>query len=173
MRTLVCLMAAGLSLGAGAVEAAPVVALGASNTEGRGRGKHPDGVSKADAYPAQLQRMLIQSGCRTTVLNAGRAGDTTENLLARVRGVLAKDTRVVILQPGGNDARRGRGDARAGNITNLQNIITAHGASVVMLDNLGRLAPQYRLPDGQHYSVEGHVIFARAVLPQVRAALKC
>ncbi len=130
MRTLFCLMAVALSLGAGAVEAAPVVALGASNTEGRGRGKHPDGVSKADAYPAQLQRMLIQSGCRTTVLNAGRAG---------------------------------RGDSRAGNIANLQNIITAHGASVVMLENLGRLAPQYRLADRQHYSVEGHAIFARAV----------
>jgi acyl-CoA thioesterase-1 len=156
-----------------AAEAAQVVALGASNTEGKGRGRTPDGVPKSQAYPAQLERMLNQQGCRVQVLNAGKAGDTTRGMAARVKGVLAKDTKVVVLQPGGNDARRGESADSSSNVAAIRSMIAAHGAKVVMLENLGRLARQYQLPDGQHYSAEGHAIFAQSVLSQVKSALGC
>ncbi len=155
------------------VAAAPVVALGASNTEGKGRGRTPDGVPRAQAYPAQLERMLVQQGCRVKVLNAGKAGDTTRGMLSRLKGVLAKDTKVVILQPGGNDARQGDSSDTFANVAAIQNAVSAHGAKVITMGPLGRMARQYQLPDGQHYSVEGHVIFAQSVLSDVRSALGC
>ena len=83
------------------VQAAEVVALGASNTRGKG-------VSYSQAYPAHLQRMLRGRGVGVTVRNAGINGNTTGQMLARLNSVISSNTRVVILQPGGNDRRRGR-----------------------------------------------------------------
>ena len=89
-----------------------VVAIGASNTEGHGRGRTADGVSREQAYPAQLERLLASQGCRVRVLNAGRAGDTTDGMLARLPGLIGTGTKVVIVQPGGNDERRVAPEAR-------------------------------------------------------------
>ncbi len=148
--------------------AATVVALGASNTEGKGRGAHADGVPKSQAYPAQLQAMLAARGCRATVLNAGVAGDTTAGMLRRLPGALGKDAKVLILQPGGNDARRGASDTEA-NIAAIKSYAGARGVTVVMLDNL-RVARDHRLPDGMHFSAEGHKILAQSILSDVAAA---
>jgi acyl-CoA thioesterase-1 len=49
---------------------AQVVALGASNTEGKG-------VGSSEAFPAQLQAMLRAKGAAMVVTNAGVSGDTT------------------------------------------------------------------------------------------------
>lgn len=156
-----------------AVEAAEVVALGASNTYGRGRGSTPDGVNSGQAYPAQLERLLQSNGCRVRVLNAGIAGNTTGQMLARLGGVLAKDTRVLILQPGGNDQRSGRGGERTGNIAEIKRRAAARGINVVMLDGLGKIAGAHRLPDGQHFSAKGHALFAAHLAPRVKAAGAC
>lgn len=156
-----------------AAEAAEVVALGASNTFGRGRGSTPDGVNPGQAYPAQLERMLNAQGCRVRVLNAGVAGNTTAQMLARMNGVLGKDTRVLILQPGGNDQRRGGGGDRSANIAEMRRRATARGIKVVMLDSLGQIAGAYRLADKQHFSAQGHAAFAAYLAPQVRAAGAC
>ena len=164
----VFLMCIGVTL----AEAAQVVALGASNTEGKGRGRTPDGVPRAQAYPAQLQRMLNAQGCRVSVLNAGKAGDTTRGMLARLPGAMAKDTKVVIVQAGGNDARQGESGGAA-NIAAIQAIVAARGAKLVTMGNLGSIAGSYRLPDGQHFSAEGHIAFANSVLSEVRQALGC
>lgn len=150
--------------------AAEVVALGASNTEGKGRGATPDGVPRSQAFPAQLQAMLAQQGCRVRVLNAGVAGDTTGGMLQRLPRVIAKDTRVLILQPGGNDARRGEAGDRASNIAAIQQFAQARGIRVVMMDQLRQIAGPHLLGDGQHYSAQGHAQFAAYVLPQVKAS---
>jgi acyl-CoA thioesterase-1 len=155
------------------VLAAPVVALGASNTEGKGRGRTPDGVQRSLAYPAQLERLLNGQGCRVRVQNAGIAGDTTSGMLRRAAGVIAKDTKVLILQPGGNDARRGEGGNAAGNVAAIQALARARGVQVIMLESLGRIAGAHRLPDGQHFSAQGHAAFAAYLAPQVRAAGVC
>ena len=156
-----------------AAHAAEVVALGASNTFGRGGPRAPDGVGVGQAYPAQLERLLRSQGCKVSVKNAGVAGDTTGGMLARLPGVLGKDTRVLIFQPGGNDRRRGTEGSRAGNIAKVRSIAGARGIKVVMLENIGQIASGHRLPDGQHFSAGGHALFAAHLAPRVKAAGAC
>jgi acyl-CoA thioesterase I len=162
-----------LTLEASVATAAPIVALGASNTEGMGHGKHADGVPREQAYPAQLERMLNSSGCRVQVVNAGVAGDTTSGMLRRLPGLLETNTKVLVLQPGGNDERRGQGENVWGNIAAIQRIAGQHGTKVIVLDRLDRIAPDARLPDGQHFSATGHAKFAAYLVPKVRAAGAC
>lgn len=162
-----CFVAACLAALAGPAEAAQVVALGASNTIGRGRGSTPDGVPPGQAYPAQLQKLLRAQGCSVSVANAGVAGDTTRGMLVRLPKAIAKDTRVVILQAGGNDGRQGEGGDTAANVAEIERQLRARGITMITLDRLGRLAGSYRLADGQHFSAEGHAAFAAHLAPQV------
>jgi acyl-CoA thioesterase I len=67
-----------LTLGTSVATAAQIVALGASNTEGTGHGKHADGVPREQAYPAQLERMLNSNGCHVQLVNAGRRAQSTD-----------------------------------------------------------------------------------------------
>jgi len=164
--------AAVFTAGIAGVQAAEIVALGASNPEGKGHGRFPDGVPRAQAYPAQLQAILASQGCRVRVSNAGVAGDTTSGMLRRLNGVLAKDTKVLILQPCGNDARRGESGGSQ-NVTAITQAAQARGIKVVMLESLSRLAPSARLPDGQHFSAAGLATFAAYLAPRVRAAGAC
>ncbi len=168
---LTCLVSTLIS--AATVEAAEVVALGASNTFGRGGPRAPDGVNPGQAYPAQLERLLRSQGCNVSIKNAGVAGDTTGGMLARLPGALDKNTRVLILQPGGNDRRRGVQDSRAGNISAIQRTATARGIKVVRLDGIRQIAGRHLLGDGMHYSAAGHAAFAAHLAPRVKAAGAC
>ncbi|HWG03753.1 MAG TPA: GDSL-type esterase/lipase family protein, partial [Beijerinckiaceae bacterium] len=94
-------------------QAATIVALGASNTYGKG-------VARSEAYPAQLQAMLRAAGYEVTVVNAGVSGDTTAGILKRLDRVVPKGTSVVIFQPGGNDARKGMAEERSGGIQRIE-----------------------------------------------------
>jgi acyl-CoA thioesterase-1 len=71
------LLAAFALLFVSAAQAATVVALGASNTFGKG-------VSRGQAYPAQLEALLRARGLNARVVNAGINGDTTGGMLARL-----------------------------------------------------------------------------------------
>ena len=150
-----------------------VVALGASNTYGKGRGKTPGGVEPSRAYPAQLQAMLKAKGYNARVANAGIAGDTTGGMLARLASAVPNGTQVVILQPGGNDARRGvSAGQRAANIAEIQRRLSARGVKVIVLERILSLTPQSsRDPDGQHFDARGHAAVAAHLLPQVIAAI--
>lgn len=157
-----------------AQQAIMIVALGASNTEGRGRGRFNGGVDRPQAFPAQLQAMLRQQGVNAIVRNAGIAGDTTGGMLARLGKAVPKGTKLVILQPGGNDARRGvdAGEAAA-NVAEIKRRLSEQGIAVIELDRLGRIAPSHtRDPDGQHFNAEGHRAFAEYLLPQVLQAIR-
>ena len=55
-------------------DAATIVALGASNTYGKG-------VARNQAYPAQLEAILRAKGTNVRIVNAGINGDTTEGML--------------------------------------------------------------------------------------------
>src|SRR3974390_3901808 len=105
---IVCLATAVL-MSLGAANAAIIVALGASNTYGKG-------VSRAQAFPAQLEALLRASGHAARVVNAGINGDTTGGMLRRLDRAVPNGTTVVILQPGGNDRRKGTAGDRAANI---------------------------------------------------------
>jgi acyl-CoA thioesterase-1 len=148
-----------------------VVALGASNTEGRGRGATNMGVPRNQAYPAQLERILRAQGVDARVRNAGVAGDTTAGMLARLNSAVPAGTHVVILQPGGNDARRGGSDAqRAANIGEITRRLQARNIPVLVLDRFGQGIGQHRLADGQHFNAAGHAAVAASLAPRVLAA---
>src|SRR5829696_9240354 len=80
-----------------------IVALGASNTYGKG-------VARNQAYPEQLEAILRAKGANVRVVNAGINGDTTEGMLQRLDRTVPNGTSAVILQPGGNDRRKGSPD---------------------------------------------------------------
>lgn len=71
-----------------------IVCLGDSITAGVGRGALP-------TFPDDLAHLL-----GTPVINAGVPGDTAQEGLARVNGVLAQQPWLVIIELGGNDLLR-------------------------------------------------------------------
>jgi acyl-CoA thioesterase-1 len=129
-------------------DAATVVALGASNTYGKG-------VARNQAFPAQLD-----------VINAGINGDTTEGMLRRMDSAVPNGTSAVILQPGGNDGRKGSPDRTA----EIQSRLSARGIHVIMLpNNVFRGLPHQ--PDGQHLTPEGYHMVAEQLSSQVAGAI--
>jgi acyl-CoA thioesterase I len=141
---------------------AQIVALGASNTAGRG-------VGASEAFPAQLEAMLREKGRNMRVANAGISGDTTAGMLARLSGAIPAGTKIVILQFGGNDARKGRTD-RAANVAQIEGQLKARGIRFIEADGFVRAALQagLRQPDGQHLTVEGHRQVAATLLRSIR-----
>jgi acyl-CoA thioesterase-1 len=143
----------------GAAQAATVVALGASNTFGKG-------VSRGQAYPAQLEALLRGKGLNARVINAGINGDTTGGMLARLDRVVPKGTSVVVLQPGGNDRRKLAPDKTS----EIEARLAAMGIKVVLLPN-GMLRGKPHQPDGQHLTPEGYHMLAEELVGQVAGAL--
>jgi acyl-CoA thioesterase-1 len=137
------------------VNAATIVALGASNTFGKG-------VTRDQAYPAQLQAILRARGLNVRVVNAGINGDTTEGMLKRLDKAVPNGTSAVILQPGGNDRRKGSADRTA----DIQSRLSARGIPVIMLPN-SMLRGWPRQPDGQHLTPEGYRMLADSLASQV------
>jgi len=143
---------------------AQVVALGASNTEGRG-------VSSSESYPAQLQAMLQARGSGLRVANAGVSGDTTGGMLARLSSAVPEGTKIVILQFGGNDFRRNNSpDLRQANIAGIEQQLRKRGIRIVQADGLVRSARLAGLvqPDGVHLTAEGYRRVAAQLLPSIR-----
>lgn len=157
---LVFFAACGLPLQLSLAHAATVVALGASNTAGKG-------VSPSQAYPAQLETMLRARGLDVNVINAGVSGDTTGGMMARLESTIPKGTRVVILQPGGNDLRRGAPNYTA----ELRGRISAMGAKVIMLPN-GMFRGKPHQPDGIHLTPEGCHLLAQQLVGPVANMLR-
>lgn len=80
-------------------DATLIVAFGDSLTAGFG-------VSRSEAYPAQLERLLLERGYDVAVTNAGVSGETTRGNLERANFIRAQNPDIVILGIGGNDALR-------------------------------------------------------------------
>jgi acyl-CoA thioesterase I len=154
---VVAVVAATFSALAMPAASAQVVALGASNTRGKG-------VKPAEAFPAQIGAILRANGRPMQVRNAGVDGDTSAGMLARLDRVLPSGTRVVLLQIGGNDNRRGIDNAqRAANIAAIRQKLQARGISIVDADGAvtGALRSGMRQADGIHLTPEGHATVAR------------
>jgi acyl-CoA thioesterase-1 len=161
LKTLGCLVIlAGISnFTAVTASAATVVALGASNTYGKG-------VARNQAFPAQLEVILRARGINCRVVNAGINGDPTENMLRRLHSAVPNGTSVVILQPGGNDGRKGRPDRTA----EIESRLSAKGIRVIMLPNSAFHGMPHQ-PDGQHLTPEGYHMIAEQLVSQVAGAI--
>jgi acyl-CoA thioesterase I len=139
--------------------AATVVALGASNTYGKG-------VARNQAFPAQLEGILRAKGLNVRVVNAGINGDTTESMLQRMDRVVPNGTSAVVLQPGGNDGRKGRPDRSA----EIRSRLQARGIAVIMLpNNVFKGLPHQS--DGQHLTPEGYRMIAEGLASQVAGSI--
>ncbi len=108
-------------------------------------------------------------GHTVRVINAGINGNTTGQMLARLNGAVPAGTRAVILQPGGNDRRKGQDDT-AQNLVEIRNRLAARGVRVVMMEN-GMFRGLPRQADGQHMTPEGYRMLAEAIAAQVEGAL--
>jgi acyl-CoA thioesterase I len=139
--------------------AATIVALGASNTYGKG-------VPRGQAYPAQLEAILRAKGANVRVVNAGINGDTTEGMLRRLDQAVPKGTSAVILQPGGNDRRKGSPDRTS----EIQSQLSARGIPVIMIPNSSFRGLPHQ-PDGQHLTPEGYRMLAEQVASQVAGVI--
>lgn len=161
-RPLVAALLTTIALGFGlaSAEAATIVALGASNTYGKG-------VARNQAYPAQLQAILKASGKSVRVINAGVNGDTTEGMLKRLDRAVPNGTSLVILQPGGNDRRKGTPDRTS----EIQSRLSARGIPVIMMSN-SMLSGLPQQPDGIHLTPEGYAMLARSIAPSVQGAMR-
>lgn len=157
------LLAGLVSFALAPANAATIVALGASNTFGKG-------VARSEAYPSQLEVILRAKGLPVRVINAGVNGDTTGGMLNRLDSAVPAGTSVVILQPGGNDQRKGAGADRAANIAEIQRRLTARGIKVIMLEN-SMLRGLPHQPDGEHLTAEGYRMLAAAVAREVESAI--
>jgi acyl-CoA thioesterase-1 len=146
---------------------AQVVCLGASNTAGKG-------LSQQEAYPAQLESMLRARHYDGRVANAGVSGETTWGMLNRLETAVPAGTRVVILQPGGNDERHGVASWRDANISQILARLRSRQITVIMLENqvIGAIRRQGYGSDGQHLTAEGYRLLASQLLPEVAAALR-
>lgn len=149
-----------------------IVALGASNTAGKG-------VGRDQAYPAQLQAMLQTQGFNgVRVINAGINGDTPTGMLQRLGSSVPEGTKLVILNPGGNDlraCRKGGGECATEEehravIEKIRDRLRARGIPVVMA-KFGNKPNRDRQADGRHLTPEAHRAVAAQLLPQVTAAL--
>ena len=77
-----------------------IVAMGNSLTEGYG-------VDLEAAFPARLEKMLIENGYRYRVVNAGISGETSSGAQSRVDWVDKLDPDIIMIESGANDAFRG------------------------------------------------------------------
>lgn len=157
--TYIACTAAVLAFGIVLAEAATIVALGASNTYGKG-------VARSQAYPAQLEAILRAKGARVRVVNAGINGDTTEGMLRRLDRAVPNGTNAVILQPGGNDQRQGTADRTS----EIQSRLNARGIQVIVLGN-SMLRGLPHQADGIHLTPEGYRALAEAIASQVEGLI--
>ncbi len=174
----------------GAEARAQVVALGASDVDGYG-------LSRSEAWPAQLEQLLLAKGFNVTVSNQGVSGDTTYGMLGRVDSAAPDGTRLVIFSPGSNDSKST--NSRFGTIDHEGNIkaiiarLRARGITVLGLggspdSDVERaagatpLGPTYRgVPSedlvhmgrghDNHPDAKGEAIIAARLLPSVMRAL--
>ncbi len=102
------------------------------------------------AYPAELQRRLLESGQPFELVNAGVSGDTTRGGLARLPWLLEKTSPdIVVVALGANDGLRGVNlGATEENLRAILAQIEAAGAKALLLgmnvpSNLGEYAEDF------------------------------
>jgi len=125
-------MAGALSGAACAADTRPaapldIVAFGDSLTSGYG-------LTREEAFPAQLERELTAQGHRVRIVNAGVSGDTTTSALRRFEQSVPADADAVIIALGANDMLWGQDPAVVhANLDRMITIAKARGQRVALL----------------------------------------
>jgi acyl-CoA thioesterase I len=186
-----------IALGIGGFSPAPaaegllIVAVGASNTYGMG-------VSRGDAYPAQLQALLRADGLDVTVRNEGISGENTDRMLTSLPSTVPQGTHIVILQAGSNDGammipntnRAMRSPNTEVNIEKIVATLRERHIQVLLIQGsylrgreireladkydalvappFRRIAPLQMQADHKHYTPTGYRMIAEALVPLVK-----
>ena len=159
---IIAVLVAGLQP-AVAQSGARVVAIGASNTSGFG-------VGEAAAYPARLEEILRACGYAVRVVNAGVSFETTHGMLARIDRDVPDGTRVVVIQPGGNDRRFFvSGKQRAANIERMKARLGERGIAAIVYDPV--FPSEAYQWDRIHLTAARHRLIAEELAPAVAARL--
>jgi acyl-CoA thioesterase I len=168
-----CLAIAVLVPGIAASDAAQItiVALGTSNT--RGRGVPPD-----QSYPAQLQALLRAKGIDARVVNMGVNGDSTVGLLARLNSVPSRTRLVLFEYSPVNELKHGITNTDA-NLAAIHTRLAARDIKVIDMVAYMRGARfsargpgnTVDTPAGPHLSGVVYGAIAAEILPQVETAI--
>ncbi len=137
-----------------------------SSVPRRSRPAFRDDVARGNAASSGSHRVRPFALRRGTLDADGEACDAPREV--------GSDTKVVIIQPGGNDAWRGgcRFDART-NVTEMaQRLRSRHIKPILLLQMVGIAGKRNLEVDGQHFNKAGHAAIAAWLLPRVAAALR-
>jgi acyl-CoA thioesterase-1 len=117
------------------VEAIRLVFLGDSLTAGFG-------LPEEDAFPALVERRLLEEGRSVRVVNAGVSGDTSAGGASRLDWLLRQEPEVLFVCLGANDGLRGLSPAMTErNLRDIAERATDSGVRVVLAGM--RLPPNY------------------------------
>ncbi len=186
-----CLAALAFAVGvftcSGAYASQTIVCIGDSNFGA-------PGVSRSEAYPAQLEAALRAKGLDVTVTNAGKNGDTTQGVMSRMDSDVPNGTEIAIISVGINDVVLNHDSPGAvkARVDQIAQHLKFRGIKVLVLptgkDFQGSIAgdPKYHVEaNGRtdvhgpapgttkwHLTGPGYAIVVARTLPQVIAALK-
>ncbi len=141
-----------------------IVALGASNTYGKG-------VGSDAAWPAQLEAMLRAKGYDVTVENAGINGDDTSRMVARLGSAVPDGTQLVIMEKAASNDRM-RNVNTASNVAAVEGQLKARGIKLIVIPGLHGWADNQLQSDGIHVTEQGHHAIAAHLIPLVTGAVR-
>ncbi len=141
-----------------------IVALGGSNTRGKG-------VGTRSAWPAQLEKLLKQKGYAVKIVNKGVDGLTTAQMRGGVKLAVGSNARIAILEiPLTNDRINDRNtDA---NVAAMKSILRKKGVRVIIVDRPRKWAERKMQGDGLHFNVAGHGAIANKLVPMVISEIR-
>jgi acyl-CoA thioesterase I len=147
-----------------------VVALGTSNSKGRG-------LPASESYPAQLQALLKAKGYDVRVVNMGVNGDSTAGILARVKSV-PQGTRLVLVEYAKGNEDRHHITNSAANMAEIRSELAAR--NIKSIDVTGVISLAFVRARGSgglinaggpHLNAAAYGEVARRVSPEVEAAI--
>ena len=136
-----------------------IVALGASNTAGKG-------VGEAAAWPAHLEAMLRAKGYDVNVRNAGISGDDTSRMVARLSSAVPEGTQLVIMEKAASNDRR-RGVNTEANVSAIRSWLSARHIKLFVIPGMHGWANRQLQDDGIHITVQGHRTVATKLMGPV------
>jgi acyl-CoA thioesterase-1 len=169
-RALLVLLLLFANIAAASAAQVTVVALGTSNSKGRG-------LSASESYPAQLQALLRAEGYDVRIINMGVNGDSTAGILARVKSV-PQGTRLVLVEYAkGNEDRHHITNSSA-NMAEIRSELAAR--NIKSIDITGAISLAFVRARGNgglinaggpHLNAAAYGEVARQVLSEVEATI--
>jgi acyl-CoA thioesterase I len=136
-----------------------IVAVGASNTFGRG-------VGTSHAWPARLEALLRARGYDVQIINAGINGDDTNGMRARMKEAVPNGTRLVILDTTDTNDRRRRVNTKT-NAAAIVDELKTRGIRTIVVPSLHALSEMQLQGDGIHITADGHGVIATKLSTKV------